>query len=205
MAAGMAFWTIVPTRGLARGKSRLGGALNDEERYGLNEWLLRHVLGIVQSSQGSLERCIVVSPDPQALALAESLGAAPLEEPDRAGLNEALGLATGMAAMHGATHVMILAVDLPYLTREAYDGALTVAREGEWIVVCADHSSTGTNAIVLAVPSRFRFRFGEGSLLRHREEAIRIGAAVVVHRDPAIERDLDTAEDLRQWQASLPE
>lgn len=200
----MAFWTIVPTRGLARGKTRLASVLTDEERRGLNEWLLRHVLEIVRSSQGTLAQCIVVSPDEEALALAASLGAAPLEEPERAGLNEALGLATGMAAMHGATHVLVLAADLPYLTEAAVEGLLGVAKDGEWIVVCADHSSTGTNALALSVPSRFRFRFGEGSLLKHREEAIRIGAAVVVHRDPAIARDLDTPEDLEQWQASLP-
>lgn len=199
----MALWTIVPTRGLSRGKSRLGGALTDDERRSLNEWLLRHVLEIVQSSRKSLAQCIVVSPDQEALALAESLGAVPLEEPDRAGLNDALGLATGMAAMHGATRVLVVATDLPYLTKEALDGLTAVANDGEWIVVCADHSSSGTNALVLSVPSRFRFRFGEGSLLKHREEAIRIGAAVVVHRDPAIARDLDTPDDLAQWQSSL--
>lgn len=201
----MALWIIVPTRGLARSKSRLSGALNDEERRGLNEWLLRHVLEVVRGTLDGLARCIVVSPDPEALALAESLGAVILEEPERAGLNDALGLAAGMAAMHGATRAVILAADLPYLTQPALEGLIAVAKDGEWIVVAADHASTGTNAVALTLPSRFRFRFGESSLIKHREEAIRIGAAVVVHREPAIARDLDTPQDLQQWQASLPQ
>ena len=93
--------------------------------------------------------------------------------------------------------------DLPYVSKAAIDGFLQAAQNSDWIVLAADHLSRGTNAIVLAVPSQFRFRFGPSSLVKHREEAIRIGAGVVVHRDQDLARDLDTAEDLAQWQASL--
>ncbi len=197
-------WTIVPIRGLASSKSRLIGAINDQERVALNEWMLRTVLEAVGASQSGLDRCLVVSPSDDAIDYARSLGAHALEEPERIGLNQGLGFAAGYAAAHGATQLLVISADLPYVTRPAIDGLLDVAHHGEWIVVAADHTSTGTNAIVLDLPTRFRFRFGEGSLLLHREEAIRIGAAVVVHRDDALANDLDTPEDLARWQGHYP-
>ncbi|MFN0305216.1 MAG: 2-phospho-L-lactate guanylyltransferase [Burkholderiales bacterium] len=197
-------WTIVPIRGLASSKSRLIGTINDGERVALNEWMLRTVLEAVGESQSGLDRCLVASPSMDAVDYAKSLGAQVLEEPEGMGLNQGLGFAAGHAAAHGATQLLVLSADLPYVTRQAIDGLLDVARHGQWIVVAADHTSTGTNAIVLDLPTRFRFRFGEGSLLLHREESIRIGAAVVVHRDDALANDLDTPEDLARWQGHFP-
>ena len=197
-------WTIVPIRGLARSKSRLIGAINDEERLALNEWMLRTVLEAVSASQSGLDRCLVVSPSADAIDFAKSLGAQVLDEPEPMGLNQGLGFAAGHATAHGATRLLVLPADLPYVTGHAIDQLLEVAKQGQWIVIAADHTSTGTNALVLDVPTRFRFRFGEGSLLLHREEAIRIGAAVVVHRDDAIANDLDSPEDLARWQARFP-
>jgi 2-phospho-L-lactate guanylyltransferase len=201
----MNLWTVIPCRGLQSGKSRLSSVLDDTERRALNEWLLRHVLGAVAESQGGPQHCIVVSPSEDALELAESLGAHVLDEPERAGLNQALGLAAGFATARGAERLLVLSSDLPYLTREAVDAFLAVATRGQWIVLAGDHTTSGTNGIVLDVPSRFRFRFGEGSLVAHREEAIRIGAAVVVHREDPLAYDLDTPEDLARWHATLPQ
>lgn len=197
-------WTIVPIRGLASSKSRLIGAVTDEERLALNEWMLHTVLEAVGASQSGLDRCLVVSPNADAIIFAKSLGAQVLDEPEGIGLNQGLGFAAGHATAHGATRLLILPADLPYVTGKAIDGLLDVAQQGEWIVIAADHTSTGTNALVLDVPTRFRFRFGEGSLLLHREEAIRVGAAVVVHRDEALANDLDSPEDLARWQSHFP-
>jgi 2-phospho-L-lactate/phosphoenolpyruvate guanylyltransferase len=197
-------WTIVPIRGLAASKSRLAGTINDAERKALNEWMLRTVLEAIAANETSLERCLVVSPSADALALASSLGAKTLVEPAGAGLNQGLAIAASHAAEQGATRLLVLSADLPYVTGKAIDGLLAVAREGDWVVVGADHTRTGTNALVLNLPTKFVFRFGEGSLLRHREEAIRTGAAVVVHRDDALAHDLDSPADLARWQATLP-
>jgi len=203
----MTLWTIVPLRGLASSKSRLMGSLTDEERRALNEWLLRTVLDAIATSQGGLDRCVVVTPSEDAAALARTLGAKALEEPDGVGLNQALGLAAGFVTAQGATRLMVLSADLPYITATAIDRLLEAAAAGDgsghWVVLVADHTLTGTNGIVLDVPSRLKFRFGVDSLPIHREEAIRIGAAVVVHRDPALAEDLDSPEDLARWQARI--
>jgi 2-phospho-L-lactate/phosphoenolpyruvate guanylyltransferase len=197
-------WTIVPIRGLAASKSRLVGTINDEERYALNEWMLRTVLGAVATSETGLDRCLVVSPSDDALTLAKLLGAQILDEPAGVGLNQGLRFAASHAATKGATQLLVLSADLPYVTSKAIDRLLSVASEGDWIVIGADHTRTGTNALVLKLPTEFVFRFGEGSLLRHREEAIRAGAAVVVHHDDALAHDLDSPADLARWQATLP-
>jgi 2-phospho-L-lactate/phosphoenolpyruvate guanylyltransferase len=176
-------WTIVPIRGLASSKSRLADAINDQERLALNEWMLRTVLEAIAENQSGLDRCLVVSPSADALTFAQSLGAQILDEPTGVGLNRGLAFATSHAITLGASRLMVLSADLPYVTSKAIDGLLEVARAGEWVVIAADHTGTGTNALVLNLPTSFKFRFGAGSLLLHREEAIQSGAAVVVHRD----------------------
>ncbi|MSQ19558.1 MAG: 2-phospho-L-lactate guanylyltransferase [Betaproteobacteria bacterium] len=196
-------WTIVPIRGLASSKSRLAGTINDEERLALNDWMLRTVLEAIEGNQAGLDRCLVVSPSADALTLAQACGAQTLTEPAGVGLNQGLGFAMWHATTLGASQVMVLSADLPYVTSKAIDGLLDVARAGEWVVVAADHTGTGTNALVLRLPTTFTFQFGEGSLLLHREEAIRAGAAVVVHRDAALAHDLDSPADLARWQATL--
>ena len=45
----MTLWAIVPVKPLRRGKSRLSGALTEDERTVLNQELLEHTLKILSS------------------------------------------------------------------------------------------------------------------------------------------------------------
>ena len=66
----------IPVRALEGAKSRLGAVLDAEERRDLVEGLLRLAVDAALRTQGVGE-VIVVSPDPEVLAVAEAAGAAP--------------------------------------------------------------------------------------------------------------------------------
>ena len=112
-------WTVVPVRGIAKGKSRLAGVLNSGARARLNRQLLERTLTVVDCWSG-LTRCVVVSPCEEALAMATRLGAAGVvETPDAAGLNRAVALGASYASDRGACSILILPCDLPYLTPDS--------------------------------------------------------------------------------------
>ena len=71
----MTIWAVVPVKPLAVGKSRLANVLSDDARLALNHCLLSNTLATLKSMP-ELEHVLVVSRDPQALALARNLGRA---------------------------------------------------------------------------------------------------------------------------------
>ena len=70
----MTLWAIVPVKPLRRGKSRLSGVLSDDQRAALNKKLLIHTLNTI-TSLPELAQVLVVSRDPEALAIARAQGA----------------------------------------------------------------------------------------------------------------------------------
>ena len=70
----MALWAVVPVKGLAAAKGRLAPLLTAPERGALAAALLGDVLAALRDA-AEIERVLVVSPDPEALVLAETWGA----------------------------------------------------------------------------------------------------------------------------------
>lgn len=202
-------------RGLASGKSRLAAVLSVDERRALNAQLLVRALdaiaqsGVAPVSGGNapasagntLARCIVVSPDPEALELARSRGAHALEESGDAGLNAALELARTAAIVRGAATLLILAADLPLVDAAALEQLRRAIPEHAAAVI-PDKSRTGTNGLLLPANADIRFAFGADSLERHRAalEALRIDTQI--WHDPALAFDLDTAADYAAWKST---
>ena len=70
----MTLWAIVPVKPLRRGKSRLAEVLTQEERKDLNRNLLAHTVDTLAAIP-EIEHVLVISRDPEALALAREHGA----------------------------------------------------------------------------------------------------------------------------------
>ena len=85
----MTLWAIVPVKPLRRGKSRLAGALSEDERTELNRNLLQNTLKTLTDLR-ELEEVLVVSRDPAALTIARNYGARTVREDGQAELNTAL-------------------------------------------------------------------------------------------------------------------
>jgi 2-phospho-L-lactate guanylyltransferase len=189
---------VIPVRSLEGAKSRLGGALDAEERQDLVRLLLERTIsaaGLVPQIASSL----VVSPDPAILALAATAGAEPLRQQGE-GLNEGLDEAVAQAIATGATAVLVLAADLPSVSDtsigEIVETAAAAATAGRAIVVVVpDRHGRGTNALLLSPPDVIQFAFGTDSRVAH-EAAARAADALSLEVDGPLSLDLDLPEDL---------
>ena len=190
-------WVIVPVRGEATGKSRLAPALDPLARARLNRSLLRRTLAAIAAWQGTLARCIVVSPCGRSRASARRLGARVLAEPrPRAGLNRAVMLAADRACRLGADRVLVLPVDLARIDAHALRRLAALARGRVRAVVAPDTTGSGTNALLVAARPRFPFVFGPDSLQRHLEHMRERGWEVALCDEPRLRFDLDTPAQL---------
>ena len=200
---------IVPVRGLAEGKTRLGETLDAEERETLIVGLLHRLLEILASWPPS-RRTHVVSDDPIVRRVAQEHGASLVSEPAAGDLNAALVAARGAALARHASAVLILPADLPLVTvasldrlLDAADAALAAGRGRPLVVAAPSDARGGTNALLLSPPSVIEPAFGPGSLEAHVREARAADASVQLVIDPQLGFDLDTPEDLERIDASV--
>lgn len=200
---GEGLWVVVPVRSLSEGKTRLAGDLTPDERRQLTIRMLRHVITAIAGS-GVAKRIVVVSGDPNALAVAvkASEQVMPVAQPDhRPGLNNALDVARDVAVQHGAEQVMVLFADLPLLTPDDL-GVMADALEPGAMVIAADRHGQGTNGLLLpldAAGRAFSFQFGTVSAGKHRAEASGRGLRAVDVRTVGLGFDLDTGSDLAHY------
>lgn len=196
---------IIPVRGLERAKTRLGEALDPEERRALVEGLLRRTVQAAISTP-AIRAVAVVSPDPEALATAADAGAVALPQ-GGGGLNEGLAEGRAWARELGATALLVVPADLPAIGPGELGLVLTAARArlaagraggrpaAALVVLVPDRAGAGTNVLLLAPPGAIPFRFGPGSRAAHAAAAARAGAAYVEVEGP-LGLDLDTPDDL---------
>ncbi len=200
---------IIPVRGLERAKTRLGEALDPEERHALVEGLLRRTIQAAVATPG-IRAVAVVSPDPEALAVAADAGAVTLPQ-GGGGLNEGLADGRAWARELGASALLVIPADLPAIDPDELDRVLQTARDRlagsrsaarragtavtSLVALVADRAGEGTNLLLLAPPGAIPFQFGPGSRAAHAGAAARAGAVYVELASP-LGLDLDTPDDL---------
>ncbi|MFQ5420504.1 MAG: 2-phospho-L-lactate guanylyltransferase [Anaerolineae bacterium] len=193
-------WAILPVKRLADSKRRLAGVLTPSQRTDLMWRLVRHSLATLKQCPG-IDQVLVISGDEDVLTTAVRQGAITINEGGSNGLNPAVTRAVNFAAHQGATAVLILPVDLPFLRPD--DVAQVLARQGNdrtTIVIASDRRSDGTNALLLPVPTTFRFHYGPGSYHQHLQEAARLGMIAHTAFTPGVQFDLDTKQDWQNYQ-----
>ena len=191
----MTLWAIVPVKPLRRGKSRLAGALSEDERTELNRTLLQHTLKTL-SELRELEEVLVISRDPQALTLARNYGARTVREDGQPELNTALKRATVIAQVYATRGVLVLPADLPLISREDILALIERAIDPPVVVIAPDRHEKGTNALLISPSGLIEYDFGENSFQRHCELVRKSGARLEVLNLPTLGLDLDLPEDL---------
>jgi len=195
---------VVPLRGIESGKSRLGQALDAEEREVLVLGLLGRTLDVL-AAWPAARRVYLVTGDMATCELARR--AMPsltiVREPANGGLNAALMAARDAALAAGATAVLMLPADLPMLDVAALerlldgaDAALAAGSGRPLIVVAPSDARGGTNALLVSPPNLIEPSFGESSLAAHLLAASQADATVQLVVDPGLGFDLDTPDDL---------
>lgn len=200
----MTLWAIVPVKPLRRGKTRLAKVLSEDQRAALNKKLLIHTLDTI-TQLPELEQVLVVSRDPEALAIARDHGARTVLEDGAPHLNIAITRATAVAMMYSVSGVLILPADLPQMKPEDVTVMVDAAKYSETMVIAPDHRQQGTNALLLRPPDLISFSFGENSFYRHVAQANSKGARVEVVELPSLARDVDYPEDLAFLNGALEE
>ncbi len=202
---------LVPVRGLERAKARLGEALDAEERRDLVQRLLVDTVAAAAATPAVAD-VIVVSSDPDVLALAGRLGARGVAQAG-GGLNEGLDAGRARAAAAGADAILVVPADLPAVTgaelariverarAHAAARAAAGAPVSALVALVTDRAGCGTNVLIVAPPGAVAFRFGEGSRAAHAAAARAAGAAYLEIASP-LALDLDTPDDLLAAEAA---
>ena len=192
-------WGIVPVKPLAEAKGRLAPALSPAERRQFSWDLLLHTCEVVQAMAG-LTGLMLVSRDPQVLALAGRFGARALAEQGNHGLNAALLQATVAVQELGGEALLIVPVDLPLLQPAdlelVVDLLLYTNATNPAVVAAPDRRRDGTNLLALRPAGCLCYQYGPDSFERHRAQCLQAGIPFhcVEHRRTAL--DIDHPADL---------
>ncbi len=218
---------IIPVGTLEGAKTRLGGTLDAEERQDLVERLLARTVVAALATDG-LDDVLVVSPDREVLRRAADLGARTLRQRS-VGLNAGLDEGRQDVVAGGAEAILVLPIDLPFVTAEAVAAVLEPLTAGAalprpvaavaavagvvlvtgvagvaGVVLVTDRHGTGTNALAMRPPHAIAFAFGPGSRHAHQAAAEAVGARYV-EVDGPLAFDLDTPDDLVVIGSMAPE
>ncbi|HMT20782.1 MAG TPA: 2-phospho-L-lactate guanylyltransferase [Promineifilum sp.] len=192
----MTTWAIIPVKPLYESKRRLAHLLSAGARAELIHHFLDNLLATLNKAPG-IDRVLVVTGDAEVTALAESHGAAVLVEAESRGLNEAATRGIAPAARQGVAAVLILPADLPFARVEDIEQMLRPldGGYGPLLALTGDEAEDGTNALLLAPPGDFTFRYGPGSYRAHLDEAAARGRTIHIINAPGLRFDLDTESD----------
>ncbi len=206
-------WAIIPVKSLQASKKRLAHILTAAERADLIHHFLQHTLSILEQTT-AVQQTLVISSDPLVLNLAWQYRAWTLAEkvstaePSQS-LNAAISQATAWVTEQGATNILILPVDLPFMQIDDIERMVTAVQRTQqngWVqsagvAICPDKAGQGTNALFISPPNNFRFCYGPGSFQKHLAEAAHHNLSVQIVTAPNLQFDLDTETDWHIYQS----
>ncbi|MDB5393919.1 MAG: cofC [Rhodospirillales bacterium] len=195
----MSIWAIIPARPLEEGKSRLADALTAAERQRLNQNFFQQTLRVAAAVVGR-DHTLVVSRSETLLATARAMEFETLAETAPYGLNAALTQAAEVVRLHGATTVLSVSCDLPFLIPDDLRALLNAARESQGLAIASDREGTGTNALVMSPVGAIPYLYGLGSFAAHQAAARAAGLALSVVRKAGLSFDIDTPDDFEQME-----
>jgi 2-phospho-L-lactate guanylyltransferase len=193
----MSIWAIVPVKPLRLGKSRLSSVLSDDERPVLNRMFLENALTILRAVP-RIGQTLVVSRDPQALAIAREFGARTVLEDGTPNLNNALQRATLLVRSFDVNGILILPADLPLLTQADIESFIAAHAKSpaRRVTICSDRHGDGTNALLVSPPGLIGYAYGPKSFTLHCDMAREKKARLKIVSNPNLALDLDTPADL---------
>lgn len=185
---------LLPVKGLAAAKQRLGPDFDPAERRDIARALLEDALRLCMDSP--FIQWWIVTSDDVAVSAAQRRGLR--IAPDAGtGLNHALRAAVHAATRAGATSITVVPADLPLATPDDLADLLDTGATSDLVVVPA-HRDGGTNALHVSRPGSVDPRFGPGSLQSYVELADRLGLRCSILALERLALDIDTVEDVGQ-------
>ena len=187
---------LLPIKDLKNAKQRLAGLLTPEERCSLAQAMLADTLRAVRGVRLA-EKIFVATNYEPAIRAAKENGLEILREERQVSESASVDWASRICAERKVAGLLRLPIDLPLMRASDIDELLAVDCAAPAVVMVPSRYGTGTNAILRMPPALFPSHFGEGSFAKHRAEAERAGARVIILRNARLEMDVDDEADLR--------
>ena len=186
---------LIPIKGPANAKTRLGGLLAAEERRRL-AWAMFEDVSHAVADAMKPDRVVIVTNYGPAAQHAHRLGWDTIIEESQTSESASVDRASRLLAERGFDVVMRLPADVPLVRAEDVDALLAIELAAPAALLVPSRDGTGTNAIIRTPPALFPSRFGPNSLALHQEEAARVGVECVIAPNPRLALDLDEPADL---------
>ena len=227
-------WTVLPVRSLTDGKRRLAAVLEPRERAALVRRLfLRTLQAAVEAGPPVLvvspdpaalglarEHGAAVLDEPRPIELNRALELAARETASR-GAEALLVVSADLPDLEAADLRAMLPPPAPEAAPAGVDPSPSPAEDGVAVRppagrtgrdpldaavlrIAPDEAGTGTNALYVRPPDLIAFEYGEGSCLRHMEQARARGVRVDRVDRPGLRFDLDTPKDLERYERRHP-
>ena len=186
-------WALLPIKKTAQTKSRLSCVLNQTQRIHLSQAIYLDVLDAIQNCQ-LIKHLIIIGTD----IGVESSGTRNFEfiEDPKQGLNYAITYGVDYAYRQGATQLLVLHADLPFVKSSHLEYVIQ-AYPASGISLVPDHKQDGTNCLITELPRRIEFQYGSGSFNKHQNAAADVNIPCQILAHEAIGLDIDYPEDLR--------
>ena len=193
---------VIPVKAFAVAKTRLSPFLSPDARAGLAEAMCRDVFAAVAEVRG-IERILVVSNEPRALAWANERGWDSLEEQQQISESASVDMACKHCAAQGAHAVLRLPADIPLVCGGDIEAVFRSLPDSAGCVIVPSRDGTGTNALLRSPPAAFDSHFGRDSFAAHVAAARAADLPAIVVRNAHIELDVDEPADLDQLRAMV--
>ena len=174
---------VVPIRSFRAGKGRLASVLPDAERAALARSLAEGVLAAAAPLP-----VYVVTSDDEVVAFASERGAKVVADPGS--LNGAADAGRAAVAADGFAMVIVAHADLAQPTPFAW------VADFAGVTIVPDRHGGGSNVIALPTAAAFTFAYGDGSRVRHEDEARARGLGLRTVVDASLGWDVDEPSDL---------
>ena len=188
---------LIPVKHSANAKQRLAAHFSATARADLATAFWKDFFDVVAQSRG-FDAVFVVSSNASALERARYFGWQTIVECEQHFESESVDFASAECERKGITALLRMPIDLPVVAPHDIElvFAQTPAAPGALIVPSAD--GDGTNALLRTPPSLFRSHFGPSSFRKHLAASEVSGAKIITLRNPRIEVDVDTIDDVRR-------
>ena len=187
-------------------KLRLGTSLTASERAALTVSLLHHVLTVLENSK-VFATVIVASDIRSTSGLANKFRKVLVirEKRYHGGVNKAMGDGIGHVRSQfiNATSLMLIPSDLPLLSREAINEAISKLNEND-LVITPSIRRDGTSLLLFNLPrGKIPLHYDDNSYRQHLKEAKKLKIRYSIFPRKEFSFDVDMLSDLRKLMTNL--
>lgn len=180
---------VIPLKQVLYGKRRLSGVLSSSHRVQLIRTMAEHVIRVLSGIREIAGVSVLTGNEALALGDCEKI------DDEGASLNDAVVHAGRFVESRGASSMLVVSADLPFLCHEDIRCMIAAGRDCG-AVLATDSRGTGTNAILISPPSLFQPSFGDHSLAAHLATAEHMRVRACVLKRDGLARDIDEPTDL---------